>query len=262
MFQSITSTQNEAVKLARSLHKRKKRHHHQMMLLEGRRLIMDAFLHGAVLDTVFMTANLVDDVDLCTFCEQVQEAGGRIVVIPESIMQSISETVNSQGLIAIAQYPRVRLADLKRPNRVLVLNNIQDPGNMGTLIRSAAAFAVDLVLVTANSCDIYNPKTLRSTMATLFQVPIVDQLSSEECIAYLHDHKIPILATVLGRKSLSLKHYRAPDTWAVVLGNEGAGIESIWQENATVDLIIPMAGAVESLNVAVAGSIVLYQLCN
>ncbi len=132
-------------------------------------------------------------------------------------------------------------------------------GNVGTILRTAEAFGYKNVIATRGCVDLYSPKVLRASMGAPFNLSIMQNISSADLIEELKDSGLPIFVTAL-QDSMPLKSYRATGPFAVVFGNEGAGVEPIWLECADARLKIEMAGAMQSLNVAVSAAIVLYAL--
>jgi TrmH family RNA methyltransferase len=181
----------------------------------------------------------------------------RSVVLSNARFRELTDTVNSQGIMAIINQEPFNQNGIER---VLVLNEVQDPGNMGTLVRSADAFGIDTVLITKGSCDIYNPKVIRSTMGSVFHVNLKKDLTNEEAFEILSMNEIKVYTSVLDEEAVKLNSINKREKWALVLGNESRGVNDFWINNSSLKLMIPMFGKAESLNVAIAGSIIMYQL--
>jgi len=140
---------------------------------------------------------------------------------------------------------------------VVVINGLQDPGNLGTIIRTSAAAGVTAVLLTGGTVDLYNPKVVRSTMGSLFQVPIVNGLDDDEAVKWLEGNSINIMVADLD----SEEYYYSADlkkSLALVIGNENRGPKDIWRMAAYKKIKIPILGFTESLNASIAAGIILY----
>lgn len=258
MYETIVSPHNTSLKLAKGLLHSKQRKKTNQIIIEGFRMIFDALQSGVQFQFV-----IIDSAQLSNFqklMEMLYSESIRVLVANPQLFNEISSTVTSQGIVAVVQKPTFELPSVSTATKVLILNRIQDPGNIGTLIRSADAFGLDQVIITKGSCDIYNPKALRSTMSSIFHLPVFDSIEQESCLNYLCANNIPILVTVPDSTAIDLTGFESPQKWAIVLGNEGNGVDEIWLERASYRLTIPMHGNAESLNVAMAGSIVMYHL--
>ncbi|MBV8365164.1 MAG: RNA methyltransferase [Candidatus Eremiobacteraeota bacterium] len=183
--------------------------------------------------------------------------------VDERTIESLSQTRAPQGIVAqvpFIDHPLDELAALvpaNSPTTVLVLHDIDDPGNAGTLLRSAEAFAVDAICIGPNSVDPYNDKVLRATMGAIFRVPVVRYEGWEELVAALAPLGIRTIAAQAGASDI--RSVPLPERRALVLGNERSGLRSLPENSIALQVGIPQARAAESLNVAVAGSILLYE---
>ena len=250
MAERIESINNKNIKLLNALKSSKGRRKNQKIIIEGLRLVNDAIQNGADIISVFCNEQFVKK-------EQFQLFNNiNTYVLADNVFKKISDTVNSQGILAIAKKPNCQLNANNK--RILVLNNVQDPGNLGTLIRTADAFKINQIIVTKGSCDVYNQKTLRSTMASVFNIPIVDSVNTPEVISFLKNNNIKIVTSSLSANSVSLSSIKVEDNYALVLGNEGNGVEKSFNESSDIVIKIPMYGKAESLNVAIAGGIIMY----
>ncbi len=179
----------------------------------------------------------------------------RIVRVPERLMQSISSMRTPQGVIFLCDLPEAKPLGIKPGS--LILDGIQDPGNLGTILRTADALDVPVVL-SGGCADPYGEKTVRASMgAVLRTVPQIAEIS--EILAYCDGHKIPLAVTALSDRAEDLRSVRLCD-YAVVIGSEGQGVRAEYLENAKKELIIPMSERCESLNAAVAAGIVMWEM--
>lgn len=241
----ITSNQNAIVKYARSLHQRKNRAKHNTFLAEGTRTIETLLENGFVAEHIIVTNQYLKQHDAIQNYKQLA------VVIP-SIMDSISAAKTPSGIIGIFYVP-----DSKPINQVengLVLCNITDPGNAGTLIRTAAAMGVKNIIM-IDGVDTWNTKVIHASAGTIGQVAILDT-TWDALIAHAKDQKIETYALVvsggIGPEHVSLQ------TGFLIVGNEAHGLLDKQVSDCTQKITIPMPGNTESLNASVAGSIALY----
>jgi len=220
---------------ANKLKQKKYRNKFKQFLIEGEHLIIEAYRHG-FLDVVFYQEN---DLDLAVESYKVTK----------EIIEKLSDVSTPQGLIGICHYP----TEKNLSERVLMLDRVQDPGNMGTLIRSAAAFGFQ-TLITNQCVDVYNPKVIRSTQGALFMVDLVES----DIIEFIEKQpSYHYYATDLSGESHSI--IRHHDKIGLILGNESLGVDPLIIKKTNEVIKIPIIN-VESLNVAVAGSILMYEL--
>ncbi len=243
----ITSLQNDRVKLAYGLlNGSKSRRRLGKITLEGVRLIRDALEAGYLPDFVLYDPEAVDVSGLNVPADALLDAS------PE-IIRHICTTEQPQGIVAVFPMPAPRLP--RAPRRVLILDALRDPGNMGTILRTAAAAGVEVVLLAPGSVDPYNDKALRAGMGAHFRVPVVSQKWDE--IAAYCDGLAVYLADMNGDVA-----YDAADWsrgWALIVGGEAHGAGEAAAAVATQRISIPMAAATESLNAASAAAIILFE---
>lgn len=250
----ITSTANPHVKAARRLHRRRHRQQTGRCLLEGLRLVADAWQHGGRFEEVFVTQSFLHNPEGERLVQAMEAAGVRVLLVPESVLESLSQTVTPQGIVAVVQQPRLPLP--AHPWLLLVLDRLQDPGNAGTLVRSAAAAGADGVLFGPGSVDPYNDKVLRAAMGAHFRLPVLDVGRWEELRAHLGPDRPLYVADPRGQTIYDQVDWIRPA--ALVVGSEahGPGPEALAQG---IPVAIPMARETESLNAAVAGSVILFE---
>lgn len=236
-METITSLQNAKVKKWVRLHKKKERDAAGLFLVEGEHLVTEAIRAG-VLEYV-----ITDEKD-----GNWEKA---VLVTPE-IMRKISANVSAVHLIGVCRQKR---RHAEHPERVLLLDGVQDPGNLGTLIRTAVSFSFDAVYCSPDTADVYNEKTVRSTQGALFHIPVIYG-SLADTAAWLKEEGFVLVGTAL-RDACGMKEIRPREKMAFVLGNEGQGVSGEMLAWCDERLFIEMQGF-ESLNVAVAGGIVMY----
>ena len=241
----ITSFDNDKVKYLKKLSKKKYRDLYNEFLIEGRHLVIEAYKH-----------NMLKEIILCD--GEVTPFDVPYTVVSYEVMKKISEVETPQKIMGICK----KLNETTIGSRILLLDEIQDPGNMGTIIRSAVAFDIDTIILSKNCVDLYNPKVVRSTQGMLFHIPILIY-EFDELLPMLKELKIPIYATRVeyGTDVSTLKEDEKK-RFALLMGNEGNGVHPEYLELSDKNLYIPMSNEVESLNVAIATSILLYELRN
>lgn len=253
----ITSKDNPNIKFFRKLTESKKfRRETGMFTLEGARLISDALDEFAELSCVFVTES---------FSRYQGEAlyfpeGTSLFYISDELGKSISDTSSTQGIFAVCKcIARPHFTQtVKRGGRYLLLRCIQDPGNLGTIIRTADAVGLDGVFL-SECCDLYNPKAVRATMGSLFRVN-VSEAEFEEIFPIFEERGVPTYAAVVDRDAVSLTDCDFSEGGAVLIGNEGNGLPKEVAERCTKKLTIKMNGNINSLNAAMAAGIIMWEL--
>lgn len=254
----ITSPQNPKVKFALSLYKAPVRKKECLFIIEGLREIRLAMESGYQFETLFICPETARKNDASQITDdlvgQVQ-----IVETTREIFRKLAYRENSDGLVAIARQKKYLLDDIRLTGipLLLVIEAVEKPGNLGAILRTADAAGVDAVIVCDTGVDIYNPNVVRSSIGTIFTNRVVC-CSSEDAIKWLKRKNIRIYTTALSAsKPYHLIDYTIPT--AVVSGAEATGVTEIWQKHSDSNIIIPMFGSADSINVSVAVSIVLYE---
>lgn len=242
----ITSKSNNLIKKTKKLLKKKYRE--QSYLIEGWHLFEEAEKANAEFLNIFVLED---------FADRVEHMSNVTFVTPE-VLKELTDSKTPQGIIAEVAMPILPLANLKA-GCYLVLEDVQDPGNVGTMIRTADAAGLDGVLISDKSADIYNQKTLRSMQGSHFHLPVWRTNVYEACES-LQNLGVPLIATTLSKDSVDYKTVKHDGNFALVMGNEGNGISDKMTNQADVLAHIIMPGQAESLNVAVATGIVLFSL--
>lgn len=240
----ITSKANSVVKNAKKLHQKKYRK--SAYLIEGWHLFEEAVQAGVTIEKVFALESYRDQ--LVAFPQTIW--------VSEEILLDLADTQTPQGIVAVIQKEEVGLPDLHQ-GKYLFLEDVQDPGNVGTMIRTADAAGFTGVIVSDKSADIYSLKTLRSMQGSHFHLPIYRM----PLVSFVEEAKksnLPILATTLSRESKDYRELSSLENFVLVMGNEGQGISSVMAESADQLVHISMKGRAESLNVAVAAGILMF----
>lgn len=184
-----------------------------------------------------------------------------VEILSDSVFEYVSDTKTPQGILCIVEQERYDIEDLlniKNPH-FMVLDNLQDPGNLGTIVRTAEGAGVDAVFLSKESVDIYNPKTIRSTMGSIYRMPVIYIEDLLELLKIFKQKGIKSYAAHLdGKNSYDKENYQVGT--AILIGNEGNGLRDEVANSADVWVQIPMQGQVESLNAAIAASILMFEV--
>ena len=241
----ITSNQNEQVKYWASLNEKKNRDKYKEYIIEGEHLILEAYKNG-YLKTVLYKDKLnikLDNIE--------------VIEVSDNVIKKISNTVTPQGIIGIVRYFDDESIDLNK--RVVALDDVQDPGNAGTIVRNSLAFGYNLVFFSNNSVDIYNPKFIRATQGYFYFLKII-RGDIKEFILKLKENNYDIISTYLDNSSINITNIETKEKHCVIMGNEGKGVSKEIISLSNIKTIIPMSNIVDSLNVSVASGIVMYKI--
>lgn len=240
----INSKANSVVKNAKKLHQKKYRK--SAYLIEGWHLFEEAVQAGVTIEKVFALESYRDQ--LAVFPQTIW--------VSEEILLDLADTQTPQGIVAVIQKEEVGLPDFSQ-GKFLFLEDVQDPGNVGTMIRTADAAGFTGVIVSDKSADIYSLKTLRSMQGSHFHLPIY-RMPVATFVEGAKKSNLPILATTLSKDSKDYHELSPLENVVLVMGNEGQGISSVMAESADQLVHISMKGRAESLNVAVAAGILMF----
>ncbi len=248
----ITSRQNSTIKHIRKLQSsRKLRRKFQQYVVEGKRLVLEALESTASFHTLVICEDyLQNDAD---FLAQLRNTEHLKVFVTPDVFESCSDTAHGQGVLAVLE---IALEQPAAHHFVLVIDDVADPGNLGTILRTAAGAGIDCVYLSQNSVDYLSPKVLRSGMGAHFRLPVIE-LSWPEIKANLRTHATYIADVTSGVHYLEMP---AQQNMALIVSNEADGASAAARTIATNAVHIPMANAVESLNVGVAAGVLLLQM--
>ncbi len=247
----ISSLQNPLVKNWRLLNKnRAERIHQGLYIAEGEHMAQEA------VNTGFAETLLISEKAQEKYHALLSSANCPIYVLADHVLSAICDTKTPQGIIALCRYPQGNdISSLG--NRIVCLNGVQDPGNVGTIMRTMDAAGFTGLLIDDKTADPYSPKTLRASMGSIFRVPVVKAEQLATALDTLVKADFEVLAGDLMGDPFFQDRERKENT-CIIIGNEGAGIAPEIKEKATLRLKIPMVGGAESLNAAVAASIMMY----
>lgn len=256
----LESLQNEQVKFIASLQRRKVREETQLYVIEGWRFVAEALRRDAPIKKVYVSLKGKQS-EWRDLREGLQDRRIPFEEADERVFRKMSATEEPQGILAVVNQTRYTWDDIHIDGKsvVLVLDGVQDPGNLGTILRTALAAGVRYVCLTSGTVDIYNPKVLRSTMGALFSLVLLPDLSPEAVLSFCQKQGLrTILGDTKGRALYETNLLNGP--LALVVGNEGNGPSFTFQREDVQRVTIPMAQEVESLNVAMATGILLYEI--
>ncbi len=247
MIEHLTSIKNPRVQAWRALKERKARLETGLFLAEGRKLTEEALSSGYQLEAL-----LVDEARLADFSlpEDVS-----VYALPAHVLAAVCDTKTPQGIAAVVHMRSSGVLGRK----IVALDGVQDPGNVGTIIRTADAAGLEGVLLSMQCADVYSPKVLRATMGSVFHLPVQITEDLPSALLRLREQGYSVLSSQLDGEPFYTRQ-RIGDSFCLVIGNEGNGISDAVKATATHRLMLPMRGRAESLNAAVAAGIMMYEL--
>lgn len=257
-MESITSRDNRRIKeAARLCADRGFREAQGRFLLEGLRLCADVAATTGLARTLFVTGRALERYG--DALAALQSRCGECFCITEEVAAKLSDTKSPQGVFCVCARPEE--PDGPGPGeQILLLERVSDPGNLGTILRTAEAFGVSRLIVSADSADLYSPKTLRASMGSAFRLRLQTTEDMGRTVRELAGLGIPTWAAALGEGSLPLDKVPLKAPVACVVGNEGSGVTAETQALCAGRVIIPMEGQIESLNVSVAAAVLLWEM--
>lgn len=228
----------------------------RVCVLEGPDLVVAALEAGAEFEALFIDRSVADRADLVAIMDRARASGVRSFGLDADVLARVADAQTPQPISATVRFATPNLADLATDGLTLVLHDLRDPGNLGTIIRSADAAGVSAVVLTGQSVDPYNPKTLRATAGSIFHVPVVvGELGAT--LAHFESAGARTWATVV-RGGTELLDCDLSEPSVIVIGNEADGLDAATVERCQSTMSIAMAGANESLNAGVAASLVAF----
>ncbi|MDA8084095.1 MAG: RNA methyltransferase [Nitrospiraceae bacterium] len=255
----ITSISNPHVKEVLSAVREESSGGERLFLIEGIHLVEMALLSGAAMKEVFFTGPFDEKDEGARLLNSLGERGVALAEVGEQVMSKLTATKTPQGIAALVSHKPAPLSDLKTGGKPLlvILDRIQDPGNLGTIIRTADAAGADAVVILPSSCDPFSGKAVRSTAGSIFHIPIIRN-SFDDLRVFLDKRKIRIAVAAADAPS-SLYDTVLAGPVALVFGNEAQGVSREVRESADLSFSIPILGRAESLNVASAAAVCLYE---
>ena len=246
----INSLDNSTIKKIKKLKQRKYREEEKKFLAEGRKFLDFTYTP----DLIILKENFEDFENITTKLERFD---CRKIVVNDKIFKDLTSQENSQGVILVYPYCETNIGKIN--NNIIVLDKIQDPGNLGTIIRAADAAGFKDIILSKGSVDCYNEKCVRSSMGSIFNMNIV-YMEELQLIQFLKEKKYKFLVTALENNSIEYTDITLSEKNAIIFGSEGNGVSDNFLKVADETVIIPIYGSAESLNVAMASGIILYKV--
>lgn len=256
MHNTLTSAQNPRIKSLLHLREKRERDATGLFVVEGYRELKRAVDSGVKFESLFICPELFLGSNEESLIKQV---AAPVFELPDFLFEKISYRDRPDGLVGVAHQMKMSLSCLKKttPALYVVAEAIEKPGNLGTILRSSDAVGADGVIVCDRCTDIYNPNVVRASVGTLFTLPVVEA-PGDEVLAWLKDNRIQIVAATPSAKISFTEAPLAGDV-AIVVGTEQLGLSQKWLDAADIRVKIPMEGVADSLNVAMATTLLLYE---
>lgn len=254
----ISSTKNPLIKEIKGLYRKRNRWKTKSFIIEGIKILEEAIDNNIELKYIIFCDNLLSGREGRNLFERIHNKRN-VVKVTEDVFKYIADTENPQGILGIAGFTIRDFKDIKNLDNpsLLFLDSIQDPGNIGTIIRTGDAFNIDGIILGEGCVDPYNSKVVRSTMGSIFRTPIYMCDNTLDCLNNIKDMGINILATSLDGELIYNKSLK--DGFLCIIGNESKGVSQEVMARANDKVKIPMPGQAESLNAGIAASIIMYE---
>ena len=260
MKEAIASSQNKHVKHVKSLHAKKHRDYLGQFIIEGYKLIAEALEYNKPFNFLLLCETALISPESTVLVNRCTESNIPVYLVEEKLFLEVSEMDTPQGVLAVLYKQEQKLHSVIESNHfnIVILDEVRDPGNVGTIIRTADACGISAVVLSSGCVDLYNSKTLRATMGSIFHMPVVTDVDIVELIGQLK----AIGADVLGADPHS--NINCIDTGlnqrtVIVIGNEAKGLRDEVKQATTRNITIPMPGKAESLNAGIAAAILMYE---
>ena len=255
-MQIISSKDNELIKHIKKLKEKKYRDLNNEYIIEGTKLIKEAIEENANIKQILICDNC-QNTDIIPKELMYEIAKYECIYVTEKIFKNISDVNTPQGILAIIEKNNKETQIDYSQDIIVVLDDIQDPGNLGTILRTVDSIGLTQIIVSKGTADCYNPKVVRSTMGAIFRVKIIESEDLEKTLEEIRKHKFKITVSSLQTKNTIYDiNY---DKKVIIIGNEANGVEQKIQNIADEKIKIPMLGKTESLNASVATGIILYE---
>ena len=259
-YPRITSTANRHIKDAIQIMEKRTKLRHTAFLVEGPHLLEMAANRGIQISEVYVTNAFLSKKEHRLFLHRMDRIAGEIFEVSDQVMARITDTGSPQGITAVVSCRPVKPGELtlRYPSLIVVIDGIQDPGNLGTIIRTADAAGADAVFLLPGTCDAFMPKVVRATAGSIFNIPVVSA-EPDIFMAWLSEKKI-VLAITAADAEADIYSADLSMPLAITFGNEACGVSSLLRKAADRSLRIPIFGKAESLNVATSAGICLYEI--
>lgn len=259
----ITSSSNPQIKrISQLLKKAKIRREEQVFVVEGMKMFREA--PAERIEKIYLSESFAEKESWREILleKQISPEGSRVEIVEDKVFKSVSDTVTPQGVLCLIRMQPYTLEDMTKgeePPFLMILEDLQDPGNLGTILRTGEGAGVTGIVLSKNSVDVFNPKVIRSTMGSVYRMPVLYVDSIEEILPQFKEQGIRTYAAHLkGKNSYAEEDYKGGT--AFFIGNEGNGLTDRLTRQADCLIRIPMKGQVESLNAAMASGILMYEV--
>ncbi|MFR0822344.1 MAG: TrmH family RNA methyltransferase [Clostridia bacterium] len=255
-MQVITSKDNEMVKNIKRLKEKKYRQREQAFIVEGIKLVQEAIQEQMVIKKVVICEDCTTDgsIDQSLLYEIAKQD---CMYVSKNVFESLTDVVNPQGILAVIEKKNEESSIDYGEDMLIVLDGIQDPGNLGTILRTMDSAGLKQIILSETTADPYNPKVVRSTMGAIYRIHIIQASNILETLKNIQKNKFQVVATSLQTQEniYTIDYHKK----AIVIGNEANGVSKEVLELANQKVKIPMLGKTESLNAAVATSVIIYE---
>ncbi len=251
----------EKLKELSRLKTKKGRSREEKFLIEGLRLCEEAAESGWMVESVLFTGSFEEKNREKRLLKKLQKLNARLIPVKSQVLSKLSDAVSAQGIICVARTRKYSLKDFwnRKIKTIVALVGIRDPGNVGTLIRTADAFGIGGIILTDDTVELYNPKVVRSTMGSIFHLPVVEEVDLEKIIPEFKGRKFKIFGTDI-KDGKGVEAFDPSGKICLLIGSEAQGLDRKLLKLCDEIVHIPTLGKAESLNVAVAGGILLYEM--
>lgn len=255
----ISSRENRLVKEYIGLRENKSRRKEtEAFVIEGARLAKDAVLSNAEILTAFITEDA--RVHFADICKMIDGKADSVYEVTPAVAKSLADTKSAQGVFCIVKTCVKENGQLNPKGAYLALENIQDPGNLGTILRTSEAMGLDAVILSDGCVDVYSPKVVRASMGAVFRLNVVSEVFLPDELAKLRSKGIKTYAAVAGGEALNILKTDLSGGVAAVIGNEGSGLTQECIDACDSSITIHMRGRAESLNAAAAANIIIWEI--
>lgn len=256
----IKSNSNKLVKLAKDLRLKKHRDKYKLFLVEGYKNCLEILKTEVKIMFMLVTEDFYNKTDR-EFIENIAERKIKLFKIPGSLFNTVSTEETPQGVLLVAEKKNYKLEDCIKDKKrfILIIDRIQDPGNLGTILRTAAAFDISGVLLTEGTVDLYNPKVVRASAGFLFNIPVVENANIYDAINTLSKFNFSIIATG-SKEGKEISDIKLKFPLALIIGNEGKGLDEGILRLSKDCIKISISPEVDSLNASVAAGILVYEI--
>ena len=255
-MQLITSKDNEIIKHIKKLSEKKYRDQNNCYIIEGIKLVEEAIQEKAKIEKIIISEELVKSLEVSR--ERMSEIQKYdCIYTTEKIFKTISQVMNPQGILAVINKNNENIEISYNEDIIVALDDIQDPGNLGTILRTVDSVGLKQLIVSKGTADAYNPKVVRSTMGAIFRVKVIEVENLKETIEIIRKNDYNLLVTSLQTNDsvYDIDYHKK----VIVIGNEANGVSKEIQDIADNRIKIPMLGKTESLNASVATGVILYE---